>query len=71
MFKALPSPARSPYGSPRPASAATVMFGAIVLALTPWVPAIFGFGDAMAGVIVGLNLVCGAFAYKALVSESG
>ena len=70
MFKALPSQAQTPYRGQRAPSVATVLMGAIVLALTPWVPALFGFGDAMARVIVSLNLVCGAFAYKALASES-
>ena len=41
-----------------------VILTAIVLIMTPWVPVLFGYGSTMAGVIVFVNVLAGAYVYK-------
>ena len=47
-----------------------IMLSAIVLCMTPWVPAILGFGDPIAASIVFTNVVAGAYLHKAFLSRT-
>ena len=42
---------------------------AVVLVLTPWVPAFFDFGDPIGASIVFVNVVLGAYAYRAFAAS--
>ena len=47
-----------------------IIMSAIVLILTPWAPVLFGYGSTMAAAIVLINVVTGAFAYKAYFART-
>ena len=47
-----------------------MLLAGIVLCLTPWIPALWGIGDPIAGVIIGANVANGAFVYKAFVART-
>ena len=47
-----------------------IMLSAIVLILTPWVPVLFGYGSTIAGSIVFVNVVAGAYAYKVFAART-
>ena len=46
-----------------------MMGAAVVLVLTPWVPAFFDFGDTIGASIVFINVVLGAYAYRAFAAS--
>ena len=45
-------------------STQSLLFGGIILVLTPWVPVIFGMGTVTAAVINFCNILLGAYVYK-------
>lgn len=45
-------------------STSSLLWGGVILVLTPWVPVIFQFGTPMAAVINMVNLGLGAYVYK-------
>ena len=47
-----------------------MLLAGIVLCLTPWIPAIWGVGDPIAGVIIGANVANGAYVYKAFLART-
>ena len=53
-----------------PAKPWTIMLGAMVLMLTPWVPVIFGYGSTIAASIIFLNILAGAFSYKVFMART-
>ena len=53
-----------------PPTTTGVIIGAICLILTPWVPTFFGFGDPILAAIMFVNVLAGAFSYKAFVART-
>ena len=47
-----------------------ILLCALALMLTPWVPVIFGYGSTIAASIIFLNILAGAFSYKAFVART-
>ena len=53
-----------------PATPWGIIMAAAVLVLSPWIPYLFGFGDPMAAAIVFINVLSGAFVYKAFAART-
>ena len=53
-----------------PATPWGLLLGAVVLITTPWLPVVFGFGSTIAASIVAINVLAGAFTYKAWVGRT-
>ena len=47
-----------------------LIMGAVVLTMTGWVPVLFGFGSTIAASIVAVNVVVGAYTYKAWAART-
>ena len=53
-----------------PASPWGIIAAAVVLVMTPWVPVLFGYGSTMAGGIVLVNMVAGAYSFKVFAART-
>ena len=53
-----------------PATPWSLIIGALVLMLTPWVPVLFGYGSTIAASIIFLNVLAGAFSYKVFMART-
>ena len=53
-----------------PATPWSLIMGAVVLTMTGWVPVLFGFGSTIAASIVAVNVVVGAYTYKAWAART-
>ena len=53
-----------------PATPWGLIMGAVVLTMTGWVPVLFGFGSTIAASIVAVNVVVGAYTYKAWAART-
>ena len=42
----------------------SLLLGAVILVLTPWITVIFGVGDVVGAVINSMNVALGAYVYK-------
>ena len=56
------------YRTPRTPSG--VLMAAIVLILTPWGPVLIGYGDPIGSALVFVNVVAGAYAYRAFAAHT-
>ena len=53
-----------------PATPWGIILAVVVLVMTPWVPVLFGFGSTIAAGIILVNVLAGAFSYKAFAART-